>query len=154
VGAYYFDSGALAKCYIREIGSSWVRGVVAPVARNDVPVVHLSEVEVASAIVRRRKAGAISPADAGAALAQLRWDFANEFIVMEVAEELVAAAISLVQAHELRAYDAIQLAAALKLTDVLVSHGRAGAVVVSADAELNAAALAEGLTVEDPNARA
>ncbi len=48
--------------------------------------------------------------------------------------------------HVLRAYDAVQLAAAL---DILRQD--AALILVSADADLNAAASAEGLPVEDPN---
>ena len=48
--------------------------------------------------------------------------------------------------HELRAYDAVQLAAAVSLNRL--SGG--GIVLVSADQALNAAAVAEGLTVGDP----
>ena len=44
-------------------------------------------------------------------------------------------------------YDAVQLAAALELNRI--SQG--GIVLVSADQDLNAAATAEGLTVENPN---
>jgi hypothetical protein len=57
----------------------------------------------------------------------------------------------LAERHPLRGYDAVQLAAALA-----VHRPRAAALLpaltfVCADARLNAAATAEGLTVEDPN---
>jgi uncharacterized protein len=52
--------------------------------------------------------------------------------------------------HRLRAYDAVQLAVALEVNRI---HQMAGSPVtlVSADRDLNAAATAEGLTVDDPN---
>ena len=58
-------------------------------------------------------------------------------------------AMSLAEAHRLRGYDAVQLAAALQ---VLVACSALGAPLtfVSADANLNAAAAAEGLTVDNP----
>ncbi|MEK6304636.1 MAG: hypothetical protein AABO41_28465 [Acidobacteriota bacterium] len=52
--------------------------------------------------------------------------------------------------HALRGYDAVQLAAALKANEERVSNGLAPLTVVSADAELNDAARAEGLNVENP----
>jgi hypothetical protein len=52
----------------------------------------------------------------------------------------------LADTHVLRAYDAIQLAAALE-----VRSQDPSLTLVSADVDLNAAATAEGLPVEDPN---
>ena len=52
----------------------------------------------------------------------------------------------LADSHVLRAYDAVQLAAALDVHRLDPSL-----TLLSADVELNAAALAEGLAVDDPN---
>jgi uncharacterized protein len=57
----------------------------------------------------------------------------------------------LADAHELRAYDAVQLAAALELNGRWLAAGMSGITLVSADQDLNTAATAEGLMVEDPN---
>ena len=51
--------------------------------------------------------------------------------------------------HGLRAYDAVQLATAIELHKQWLDAG-VSVVLVSADQELNAAATAEGLAVEDP----
>ena len=63
-----------------------------------------------------------------------------------VSAGLVAQAATLARRHALRGYDAVQLAAALEIhaTDPSLT-------LLSADAELNTAATAEGLSVEDPN---
>jgi hypothetical protein len=53
-------------------------------------------------------------------------------------------------AHPLRAYDAIQLAAALRLRTEYDLAGLPPPVFVSSDQTLNQAAGAEGLIVEDP----
>jgi hypothetical protein len=45
----------------------------------------------------------------------------------------------------------VQLAAAVELNRVCTSGGLLPATVVSADLDLNSAAQAEGLAVEDPN---
>ena len=52
--------------------------------------------------------------------------------------------------HELRAYDAVQLAAALELNGRWVAAGMGGITLVSSDQALNDASLAEGLAVDDP----
>ena len=53
--------------------------------------------------------------------------------------------------RRLRAYDAVQLTAALEVHRLNQDAGFGPVTLVSADQELNAAATAEGLSVEDPN---
>jgi hypothetical protein len=57
----------------------------------------------------------------------------------------------LARAHALRGYDAVHLAAATTLNRQRLALGLGAVTLVSADAELNRAAVAEGLLVEDPN---
>jgi uncharacterized protein len=58
--------------------------------------------------------------------------------------------MGLAETHALRAYDAVQLAAAVEVNAQCAALGVA-LTLISADAALNAAAMAEGLTVDDPN---
>lgn len=58
----------------------------------------------------------------------------------------------LLEAHPLRAYDAVQLASALESNDRLVAADLAPLVFVSADTRLLAVAMAEGLATDDPTA--
>lgn len=60
---------------------------------------------------------------------------------------------SLAEAHDLRGYDATQLAAAMDVNAYGLASGMPKLILVSADSDLNAAAAAEGLNVDDPNAR-
>jgi len=53
--------------------------------------------------------------------------------------------------YELRAYDAVQLAVAIEVNRIYQTAGSGPVTLVSADGDLNAAATAEGLTIEDPN---
>ena len=53
--------------------------------------------------------------------------------------------------HALRGYDAVQLAAALEANDERIADDLAPLILVSADDDLNTAAEAEGLKVENPN---
>lgn len=59
--------------------------------------------------------------------------------------------MSLATKHALHGYDAIQLAAALEANDERVSNGFPPLTLVSANIELNNAAQAEGLAIENPN---
>ena len=56
----------------------------------------------------------------------------------------------LANAHALRAYDAVQLAAALEINRKEQDAGFAPVTLISADQALNDAAQAEGLSVDDP----
>lgn len=60
--------------------------------------------------------------------------------------------MTLAEMRVLRGYDAVQLAAALEVNAASLSLGMPTVTLVSADTELNAAAAAEGLPIENPNA--
>ncbi len=60
-------------------------------------------------------------------------------------------AVHLSNIHFLRAYDAVQLATALESNRKRLNKGLNPLIFVSADNELNDAAKAEGLNVENPN---
>jgi hypothetical protein len=53
--------------------------------------------------------------------------------------------------HALRAYDAVQLAAALNIRQERQDAGLVPVTLISADQALNDAATAEGMAVDDPN---
>jgi hypothetical protein len=59
--------------------------------------------------------------------------------------------MALAEAHAIRGYDAVHLAAALELSAASLAIGTT-VMLISADTALNTAAAAEGLAVEDPNA--
>jgi predicted nucleic acid-binding protein len=79
-----------------------------------------------------------------------RHEFANIFSFLEITPGLVTQAMSLAESHDLRGYDAVQLAAALRTQARCLRSGM-GLTLISADAALNLAAAREGLNVEDPN---
>lgn len=151
MATYFLDSSALAKCYITESGSDWIRGITGPASHNDLHVLQIVELEVVSAIARRRKGGTITAPEAVTAIAQVRYDLRHDYVVMKVSDRLVSEAIALADHHELRAYDALHLAAAIELNRLRAAAGQPTATIVSADLELNAAAVANGFQVEDPN---
>lgn len=147
---YFLDSSAVAKQYVQEVGSKWVMDLLDPSTGNAIFVARITGVEVISAIARRRRGGTISATQATAALTQFRTDFARLFQAVEMTKSLLDAAMVLAEQYSLRGYDAAQMAAAI---EVAQSVSLAGMVLtlVSADAELNSAAAAHGLQVEDPN---
>jgi len=149
VAEYFFDSSAIVKRYVNETGTAWVTAIVSPTAVNGVRLVRLTTVEVLAAITRRERGGSVAPAVATLARQQFRADIAN-FHMAEVSLPLIATAMNLAERHALRGSDAVQLAAALEANADCLAQG-VSLTLVSADAELNAAAVAEGLAMDDPN---
>jgi predicted nucleic acid-binding protein len=151
VTVYFVDTSALSKRYIAETGSLWVQSVLKPATGAIVYIVRITAVELISAITRRERSGTLTSPGATSARAEIRTDLAGEFQIVEVTGTLVAQAMMLAEAHGLRGYDAVQLAAALEVNDGRLALGLPSITLLSADTELNAAARAEGLVVEDPN---
>jgi predicted nucleic acid-binding protein len=151
MAAYFIDSSALAKRYVSETGTPWMQALTDPASGNILYVARITLVELVAAISRRRKNGDLTPADAAAALSDVRADFASDYQVIEVTAALVAQAEALADRQSLRGYDAVHLAAAIQVNDAYAAAGQTAVTLISADLELNAAAAAEGLGVDDPN---
>jgi predicted nucleic acid-binding protein len=84
-------------------------------------------------------------------LGHFRRHLARRYRVLGITSPLLAVAMLLAKRHGLRAYDAVQLAAAIEADRAFQTRGAGPVILVSADQELNIAAAAEGLWVEDPN---
>jgi uncharacterized protein len=151
VAFFFFDSSAIVKRYIWETGTAWVQAVTDPASANRIHLARISAVEVTSAVIRRQRGGTLSASLASSILDQFRQDSALDYRILEITPTLVSDAGRLVEIHGLRAYDAVQLAAALGLNSRRLALGMSTVTLVSADQELNAAAVASGLMVEDPN---
>ncbi len=144
---YFLDTGAIVKRYVLETGTAWVRTLVAPATGNFIYLARITEVEVTSAIARRRGQPGFSPAQASVALGLFGQDLAQDYRIAEITVHLLRQAALLADTHALRGYDAVQLAAALEVRLQVPAL-----VLVSGDGDLNTAATAEGLPVENPNA--
>jgi predicted nucleic acid-binding protein len=152
VAAYFFDSSALVKRYVQETGTVWIRRLVRSGKPDLIFLARITEVEMTSAVARRRRGGSLPAARVRSILTRFRSHLAGRYIAVEITPALLAAAARLANAHALRAYDAVQLAAALEVNGRYQSSGAGGITLISADQELNAAAAASGLVVDDPNA--
>jgi len=154
LAAYFFDTSAIVKRYANEIGSAWVQHLADPALHLAIYLARITEVEVTSAITRQLRGGSLSAAEAASGLTSFRYDFLHQYQIVEISPMVTRRATSLVQIYALRAYDAVQLAAALELSAERIALGSVPVQLISADAALNAAAVAEGLAVDDPNAHA
>ena len=152
MGAYFIDSSGVVKRYLVEVGSAWMRSLTDPVAGNVIHLARITGVEVIAAITRRQRAGSITVPQADQLRAEFRQDLVGQYRLLELSPVLLTRAMALAELHALRGYDAVQLAAALHIQVRRLKRGLTPLTLISADAELNTAAAAEGLPVDDPNA--
>jgi predicted nucleic acid-binding protein len=148
LAVYFFDTSALAKRYVAETGSAWVRQISHPTTGNKIYIVSITGVEVISALMKRVREASLTLNDAQSAIADFRNDFDKQYIRLDVTGSLIQRAMGLPEKHKLRAYDAVQLAAALaisaqSLQQGIPATGVPSLVVVASDQELLLPALAE-----------
>jgi uncharacterized protein len=148
--AYFVDSSALVKRYVQETGTSWVRRLTRRRPSTIIYVAHITAVEVTSAVARRRKGRTLIAAQASSILRRFHQHLAGRYTVIEMTPALFNEAMRLANTHALRAYDAVQLSAALEINQKERDAGFAPVALISADQALNDAATAEGLAVDDP----
>jgi predicted nucleic acid-binding protein len=112
MAAFIFDASGIVKRDLTEIGSRWVQGLTNPTAAHEIFLTRLTRVEIVAAITRRGRGGHVPVAATLALLAQFRHDVAHQYTILEIAPAVLADAERLTETHGLRAYDAVQLAAA------------------------------------------
>jgi predicted nucleic acid-binding protein len=151
LAVYFFDSSAIVKRYVQETGTQWVNGIIDPISGNDIYLARITGVEVVSALVRRKRDGTILAQAVATALEQFHKDFASEYQALDMTAFVLTRAMSLAEAHAVRGYDAVQLAAALEVNGYCLATGLSALTLISADVSLNAAATVEGLKVDNPN---
>lgn len=151
MATYFFDSSALVKYYVNEVGSGWVESLINANPPNDIVIAQITCVEVVAAVSRRLRAGMTSAADASTAINTFRNDFQAKYIVAPLTNLLFDAAMNLAELHQLRGYDSMQLAVVVDFEAEMTAAGIGPLTLISADVELNQAAQAEGLLTDDPN---
>jgi uncharacterized protein len=150
MASYFFDTSALVKRHVTEAGSPWVRSLLGASANHRIYIARITAVEVVSAITRRQHSGDLSPAQGGAMLGHFRRHLTHRYRIIELTPALFSNAMTTARKHRLRAYDAVQLAVALEIRHLHHTAGFEPLTLVSADRDLNTAALAEGITVDNP----
>jgi len=145
---YYLDTSALLKRYVNEIGSQWVKGQIdhASLLISS----RLLIVEVTSALNRRVREETLSPTEYRRIRSIFRDDCRTSYQIITLADAVFGVACELLERYPLRSYDAVHLATALIAHRSLRARNLPGIVFVSADDRLNAAASAEGLTIDNP----
>jgi uncharacterized protein len=149
MAAFIFDASAIAKRYLNEVGSLWVRSLADPAAAHELFITRITRVELVAAVTRRVRGGP-NPASLPGLLAQFRHDAAHQYNIVEITPTLLADAEQLAEMHGLRGYDAVQLAASFEMHRTRTKLGLSRLTLISADQDLNLAALVSGIAVDDP----
>ncbi len=151
---YYLDTSALVKCYVTEVGSRWLVNLVNAASNPLLFTSRLTMVETRSVLARRKRESSITAQNHTDALAAFAEDCLTHYRFIEFDLTIADLAGELLERHPLRAYDAVQLASALRIGGVLETADLVLPVFLSADNRLLAAAQAEGLPIDNPNQHA
>jgi len=153
---YFFDASALVKYYILEPGSTWVRALVGVRTPGDgLPInpmlisdASITECAAAFAVLWRVNRISRSTRD-GAYRAFMKHIAVGRLRTVSVSTADFQLAADLTQKHPLKAYDAVQLAVALRQKRAL-AIAQWSLIFVSGDKILLTAAQAEGLVTDNP----
>jgi predicted nucleic acid-binding protein len=148
--AYYFDTSALAKRYIVEVGSAWVQAIVAEQSGQTIYTSVLTQPELVSALRRRVREGFLAASEAERLAQQVLEHMTQSYALAAITPSVITQACALLYRHPLRAYDALHLACALAIREAIAQQQWAGLMFIAADAPLLAAAAAEGFLVDNP----
>lgn len=148
----YVDSSALVKRYARELGSEWIQSLMDPSAAHAVYMAQIGTVEVAAGLSRKVRTKELGQGEYESALELFMNDIGNEeYNLLPVDSAATDLAIELTRRHPLRGYDAVHLAAAIRLNYILTQNKLPIATFISADRLLCDSAMKEGLPAENPD---
>jgi len=155
MGLYYFDASAIVKYYVDEPGSVWVEEIVdlldsdTRMPGNTVFIAEVSIVEVAAAFAILHRTERIRRRTRDGIFDRFLADADMLFVLIPIVSGDFYTAARLTQRHPLKAYDAIQLAVALRHHQSLARH-RLDLTFVSGDQQQLKAATAEDLATSNP----
>jgi hypothetical protein len=145
----FLDTSALAKRYMSEKGTIWIRQQTASSADNTLFIAQITPVELYSAISRQYHSGEIKLSHLKAFRRLIIRHIQNQYLVLSLDVSIIEQALTLQESYRLRAYDAIQLASALKLEQRLKTTGRS-LTFLTADVRLLTSAHSAGLSTDNP----
>jgi predicted nucleic acid-binding protein len=148
--SYYFDTSALAKRYVVEVGSSWVQDICAQQGGQTIYTSVLTQPEIVSALQRRVREGIFEAHQAQYLAQQVVEHMTQSYALVAITPSVVRQACILLQRHPLRAYDALHLACALAVREAIAQQELSVPVFVAADDTLLTAAAAEGFPADNP----
>lgn len=147
---YFLDSSALAKRYVTESGSAWIRSIFAIPFEHTCLIAQITPVEVYSGAMRRVREGSVDIATASNLRLALLMHTEKQYQVVRLTPQVIWQAQEIIERHPLRAYDAVQLASAIMANNRLRDAGLEPLVFLTSDQRLAHVADQTGLRTEDP----
>ncbi len=146
---WFMDTSALAKRYLPENGSRWVKSLIAA-NENEIHISEITFPEIIAAIAGNSRA----PQGISERLRDRMWtlfldDCKIRYQVLGVSRELIDFSVELARRRKIRGCDAIQLASALFVNKKLHDQELA-LTLVAADGDMLVAAKLEGLETMNP----
>jgi uncharacterized protein len=151
VAVYFLDTSALLKRYVPEIGTHWMQSIADPQNQHLLIIAQITWVEIHSAIARRQREQSISAVQAQQITTAFKLHWNEQYFTAPNDLSIIQLAADLVHQHPLRAYDAVQLAAALNVKAQLASPDMSAFTFLTADNRLCAVASQAGLLTDNPN---
>jgi predicted nucleic acid-binding protein len=148
---YFFDTSAIAKRYITESGTAYIRHLVIQTPRQALILSELSLIEISSIFSRLHREGKLSSADWRAIQSDFLWHGRTAYSFLTLNRPVINRARQLVATYPLKSLDALQLATALYARQVL---GLPQLIFLSGDTKLLKVAQAEGFTAINPSTQA
>lgn len=146
MATYFLDSSAIVKYYVIEVGTEWVRQIIDSEEYACV-VANISLAEVAAALSQLRRHGPFGSSFVQRTIFRFKEELRQQmFLSHTVDAGTISLAADLAMSHSLRGYDAVQIASALLAQQVT----RSKFIFVSGDNQMLRAAVAVGLTTDNP----
>jgi hypothetical protein len=148
---FFWDTSALAKRYIPELGTSSVNYLIETVPKNRMFMLILSLGEILSVLVRKRNSKQISDRFYSQSLAEFNEELLRDKVIsiQSVYDKLIQESLKLIEQYSINATDAVILECALDIMDKLRATGD-DLVLVTTDIRLSNAAKSSGLKVWNP----
>lgn len=144
----FFDTSALVRRYdALEPGAETVRALCRRSSRHILLIARVTAIETASALNRKSREGRLDRRDVERLWRLFRAHWQTQYQVIALEESIYRTAEQLLFAHSLRAYDALQLATALRAARLL-GELAPDYRFCTADGAQADAARREGLSVE------
>jgi hypothetical protein len=134
-----------------ETGTAWVSSLCDPVNSHAILIANVTIVEVAAALISKRRSREITPEAYGQVMQDFIRDTSTQYHVLGIDQGIITLGVNLTGRQKLRGYDAVQLAVALTIHRAFTDRQLPPLVFISADRDLLTAASNEGLQTDDPN---
>jgi uncharacterized protein len=147
LSVFFVYTSALAKRYLNEIGSTWVRGWIRASTHNEIIIAESALVEMLALLSRRKREKSVTTARFARIKIAFQGHVKQDYLVIDMRSSVIMRASELVEKHPLRTLDALQLACALEAQNLL----NVPVTFVSADNNLLNMAANEGFQTDNPN---